>query len=214
MCYNNAIIKQRKAQEEQTMNANEIKKLYTKTKKALEKRTGAKYTWVMNARQMKLGTGTVCVDYAYDYNDRIRYAEKAVNSFGTYWADRISDYTRRAREEAYYNEHTPGWYFGKNCTYWEDIIADKDKLEADRQRELQSRCESLAAYRKDREEFGDYYTCLRRSTDAAQAMIDSDEIQSFLSAIGGKAVVEVQEEGGIERVHGAFVYIRFHYTAD
>ena len=63
---------------ENNMTAQEIKKEYQRTKKAYEKRTGEKYTWVMNAKQQRLGTATVMVAIAWDYEDKMRRAENIV----------------------------------------------------------------------------------------------------------------------------------------
>ena len=66
-------------EEKKKMNANKIKKLYTKTKKALEKRTGKSYTWVMNAKQQRLGTATVCIATALDSVLFVEHARAAAN---------------------------------------------------------------------------------------------------------------------------------------
>lgn len=196
------------------MTNTEIKKAYTQTKKALEKRTGEKHTWVMNARQMKLGTGTVCTAYVHDYAERLRRAQASVEGFEAFWAERMTDYQKRAREEARKNERTPGWYFGKNNTFWQNVIANTEKLEADKAAELASRKAAVEDYTKLLAERGDFHKLLAEEVQKAKVTINGPEIQSFLAKIGGQAEVEIHENGGKSYVHGAEVYIRFHYTAD
>lgn len=196
------------------MTLNEIKKAYQKTKKAYEKRTGDKLTWVMNARQQALGTATIMCAVALDFEDIVQRAEKALAGFEKYWADRMADYNKRAKEEAWKNEHTPGWYFGKNDTFWQDVVANTEKLAADKAAELNRRQEVLAEAKKNLEEQGDFYSTLAAATARAEALIAAPEVQEFLKAIGGQAFVEPKEHGNHDTYHHAEVYVRFMYTPD
>lgn len=196
------------------MTLNEIKKAYQKTKKAYEKRTGDKLTWVMNARQQALGTATIMCEVALDFEDIVQRAEKAVEGFEKYWADRMADYTKRAKEEAWKNEHTPGWYFGKNDTFWQDVVANTEKLAAQKTQELTSRQETLKAAKKNLEEQGDFYNTLAAATARAEELIAAPEVQEFLKAINGQAFVEPKEHGSRDIYHHAEVYVRFMYTPD
>lgn len=194
------------------MTAKEIKKAYQKAKKAYEKRTGQKYTWVMNCRQQELGTATIMCAIAWDYEDILRSAKKSLETFDQFWADRMEDYKKRARVEARKNEQTPGWYFGENNHFWQEVIENTEKLERDRARELASREEAVRKAEESLEKHGTYSETLREATKKAQEMINSPEIQSFLAEIGGKAFVEPKERGGSSYHHSAEIYIRFRYT--
>lgn len=197
------------------MTLSEIKKAYQKTKKAYEKRTGDKNTWVMNARQQALGTATIMCAMAWDFEDRVQRAEKSLAGFEKYWADRMADYNKRAQEEAWKNEHTPGWYFGKNNNFWQDVMADTEKLAADKAGELKRRQRILEEERKNLEEQGDFYSTLEAATARAEALIAAPEVQEFLKAIGGQAFVEPKEQhGNKDTLHHAEVYVRFMYTPD
>ncbi len=196
------------------MTANEIKKAYQKTKKAYEKRTGNKLTWVMNCKQQALGTATIMCAIAWDYEDRVQRAEKAIEGFEKFWADRVADYNKRAQEEAWKNEHTPGWYFGKNDTFWQDITANTEKLVEDEAAELNRRQEVLAEAKKNLEEQGDFYNTLAAATARAEELIAAPEVQEFLKAVGGRAFVEPKEHGNDDTYHHAEVYVRFMYTPE
>lgn len=192
----------------------EIKKAYQKTKKAYEKRTGDKLTWVMNCRQQALGTATIMCAIAWDFEDRVRRAEKALAGFEAFWEGRMKDYTKRAKEEAWKNEHTPGWYFGGNNTFWQDVMADTEKLAADKAAELNRRQGTLEEAKKNLEEQGDYYKTLAAAAERAKALIAAPEVQEFLKAIGGQAIVDLKEHGNDDTYHHAEVYVRFMYTPE
>lgn len=195
------------------MTAQEIKKAYQKAKKAYEKRTGDKKTWVMNARQQKLGTATILYTMAWDYEDALRGAERSLANHEKDWAEKIADYTREAKKEAWQNKHTPGWFYGKNRTFWQDIIANTEKLAADKARELESRQRLVDTYEKKLAEFGDYRQELKNKIAKAEAFIAEPELQEFLKTTGARAFVEPKDRG--ERYgRSAEIYIRFKYTAE
>ena len=100
------------------MKIEDIKKLYTKTKKAYEKRTGEKYTWVMNAAQQRKGTATVCTNVTVDYEASLEHAMAYLARFEHDWAKRVEDLMKDAKKEAWKNEHTPGWHYGENDYFW------------------------------------------------------------------------------------------------
>lgn len=189
------------------MTNTEIKKLYTKTKKAFEKRTGEKHTWVMNARQQRLGTATILVAAAYDYEEWLRKAEQAMADFEKRWAEREADYRKRAAEEARKNECTPGWYFGKNDYFWQEVITP-DHLAKSKAEMYDGYVRHLEEVKANREKHGTQVQQLKKGHEYAKAFIASPEVQSFLEAIGGQAVVEDKLENG-----ALLVYVRFHYTA-
>lgn len=189
------------------MTATEIKKLYTKTKRSFEKRTGEKHTWVMNAKQQRLGTATVLVACAYDYVGRLHRAEQAMDDFEQRWAEREADYRKRARVEARKNEQTPGWNFGKNDYFWQERSTPEalSECKASMFREYTS---NLEAARSNLAKYGDQSKQRKNGIEYAKAIIAGPEVQSFLKAIDGQAVIDVKQERGAE-----YIYIRFHYTA-
>ena len=193
----------------------EIKKLYTKTKKAYEKRTNDKMTWVMNAQQQRRGTATIMTGMAWDHEDRLARAKKYRESFEKDWADRMADYNKKAREEAWKNEHKPGWYFGENDYYWQNIVANTEKLAASKADELARREKYVMEAEADLRTYGNYSRTLQAEIERAEALIAQPELQEFLRAIGGTAVVDVKENSGSGRyVHCAEVHVRFYYSAN
>ena len=192
----------------------EIKKLYTKTKKAYEKRTGDKLTWVMNARQQKLGTATIMYTMAWDYEDRLMHAKKRLESFEADWSKQMAEYNKYAKEEAWKNEHTPGWYFGNNNTFWHDVVTNTEKIAADKERELAKRKEIAAEEELNLSKYGKYSETMKRTIAKAQSFIAEPEVQEFITAIGGQAVVEPKENKGSDHAYRcAEIYVRFYYTA-
>lgn len=189
------------------MTNTEIKKLYTKTKKAFEKRTGDKHTWVMNAKQQRLGTATILVAAAYDYEEWLRKAEQAMADFEKRWAEKKNDMLKRAKEEARKNELTPGWYFGKNDYFWQERVTPEylTKCRADMFEMYVRHVEETKA---QLEKHGTQTEQIKRGHKYAKDFIASPEVQSFLKAIGGQAIVEDKLENG-----AVLIYVRFHYTA-
>lgn len=194
------------------MTAKEIKKAYQRAKKAYEMRTGEKHTWVMNCRQQQLGTATIMCAVAWDYEDMLRRAKRSVENFDKFWADRMKDYEKRAAEEARKNERTPGWYFGKNNYFWQEVVANTEEREADRQKNLATREATVKETTEKLEQFGPYSETFRTAIKKAEDMIGSHEIQNFLKEIGGRAFVEPKEHGGDTCYHSAEIYIRFQYS--
>ena len=189
------------------MTNTEIKKLYTKTKKAFEKRTGEKHTWVMNGRQQRLGTATILVAAAYDYEEWLRKAEQAMADFEKRWTEKKNDMLKRAKEEARKNELTPGWYFGKNDYFWQERVTPEYLA--------QSKASMFDMYTRHLEEtqanltkYGTQTEQVKKGHEYAKGFIASPELQSFLQAIGGQAVMEDKLENG-----AILTYVRFHYTA-
>lgn len=187
------------------MNTTEIKKLYTKTKKAYEKRTGNKHTWVMNAKQQRLGTATVMTDYLVDYEERIRRCEQNLAEFDTvHWPKRKAEHLQLAREEKRRND---GW------TFWQEHTTP-EALEKSRKEML----ENFTSYRDDAvaglEKYGTYDEQYKQAVKYAKEMIQSPEVQDFLKTIGGQAVLDIKEHGATERSYSyTEVYVRFHYRA-
>ena len=185
------------------MNVTEIKKLYTKTKKAYEKRTGDKFTWVMNAKQQRLGTATVMTAYLMDYEEQLRRCEKNLADFDTvHWPARKAEHLKYAREEKRRND---GW------TFWQERTTP-EALEKSREEMLQQ----FIRYRDDKvaelNKRGTYSEQYERAVKYAREMIQSPEIQSFIQAIGGQAVLDIKEHNATERSYlYTEVYIRFHY---
>lgn len=187
------------------MNTTEIKKLYTKTKKAYEKRTGKKHTWVMNAKQQRLGTATVMVDYLVDYEERIRRCEQNLAEFDTvHWPARKAEHLKLAREEKRRND---GW------TFWQEHTTP-EALEKSREEMLQmfisSRDDAVAGLKQ----YGTYDEQYEKAVKYAKEMSQSPEVQEFLKSIGGQVTLDVKEHGATDR-HYTYteVYVRFHYRA-
>ena len=183
----------------------EIKKLYTKTKKAYEKRTGDKHTWVMTAKQQRLGTATVMTDFLMDFEEQIARCEQSLAEFDTKrWPERRDDYLKRAQEEKRRND---GW------TFWQERTTS-EYLEKARQEMLATYTRALEEKREKLQEYGTYEEQLARATLHADHMIKSPEIQNFLRAVGGRALLDLKSHGASDRSYSSTeVYIRFYYTA-
>lgn len=187
------------------MKATEIKKLYSKAKKAYEKRTGDKFTWVMNARQQRLGTATVMTDYLMDYEEQLRRCEQYMAEFDTvHWPARKAEHLRHASEEKRRND---GW------TFWQEHTTP-EALEKSREEMLQQYIRYRDEKRERLQKHGSYSEQYERAVKYAEEMIQAPEIQSFLKAIGGQAVLDIKEHGAGEYSYAyTEVYVRFLYQA-
>lgn len=183
----------------------EIKKLYTKTKKAYEKRTGDKFTWVMNAKQQRLGTATVMTDYLMDFEEQLIRCERNLAEFDTkHWPARKADHLKKAQEEKRRND---GW------TFWQEHTTP-EALEASRQSMLdmftRDRDEKVARLQKH----GTYSEQYDRAVKYAKEMMQSPEIQDFLTAIDGQVTLDIKPHNATDHSYSyTEVYVRFHYRA-
>ena len=181
----------------------EIKKLYTKTKKAFEKRTGEKHTWVMNATQQRLGTATILVACAHDTEARVESAKRKAD--GAAAATAKKDWltiSAHAEEEA----RTGGSKW--NPTFWRDNMAELGTLDEYMARYQRKADEELAEAEAYLAQHGPLHEQLKASHEYAKAFIASPEVQAFLEAIGGQATIEDKRE--YSRI---YTYVRFHYSA-
>lgn len=192
------------------MTNTEIKKLYTQTKKAYEKRTGKKYTWVMNAKQQRLGTATVLAGFALDYSARVYRAAKALANFEQSWAEHEADYIKRAQDEIRWNQQHPD---RKPDTFWQEHTTP-EALARSKQLHLESLIRDRDRAVEDIEKHGNWDEHYRTELAEAQELLNSPEVQSFLKAIGGSAELQVNEQPATDRrLRNAGMYVRFHYQA-
>lgn len=192
------------------MTTTEIKKLYQQTKKAYEKRTGKKYTWVMNARQQRLGTATVLAGFPVDYALLVRRASIALANWEQSWAKREADYIKRAQEEVRQNHLRPE---RKPETFWQERSTPEYLAKA-KQMHLEDltkqHTEAVAKIEKN----GRWDVYYQAELAEAQELLNSPEVQNFLKAIGGSAELEINERPATERaLRCAEMYVRFHYQA-
>lgn len=192
------------------MNITEIKKLYVKTKKAYEKRTGTKYTWVMNAKQQRLGTATVLAGFPVDYAPQVKRAAEALANFEQSWAERKADYIKRAQNEIRWNQQHPD---RKPDTIWQEVITPEGLAKA-KQSHLEDLTRNHTQAVAKIEKYGRYEVYYQAELAEAQDLLNSPEVQSFLKAIGGYAELEIKEHPATDRaLHHAEIYVRFHYQA-
>lgn len=185
------------------MAANEIKKLYTKTKKALEKRTGDRFTWVMNTRQQQLGTATVCVACAIDSEAAVERARKSASGEAKASADRNwKAFAQHAAEE----EQTGGARW--NPRFWRDDFEKMGTLEEYVEKAQQRADAALREAEQFLAEHGTQSQIVKADAEYARQLIAGPEISAFLKAIGGSATLENQPQGS-----AILTYIRFHYTS-
>lgn len=185
------------------MTNTEIKKLYTKTKKAFEKRTGEKHTWVMNSRQMQLGTATILVAGAHDNVLQVESCKRQAAGAAAAKAKKewlaMNAY---AEEEA----RTGGSKY--NPTYWRDVMTKNGTLEEYVAKYQSKADEALAEAEAYLEQHGPRHEQLKESHEYAKAFIASPEVRAFLEAINGQATIEDKQE-----YNSIYTYVRFHYTA-
>ena len=192
------------------MTNTEIKKLYTQTKKAYEKRTGKKYTWVMNAKQQRLGTATVLAGFALDLAPRVYTAAKRLANFEQSWAEHEADYRKRAQDEIRWNQQHPD---REPDTFWQrhttpEALANSKQLHLDGL--IRDRDRAVA----DFEKHGSWDEYYKTELAEAQELLNSPEVQSFLKAIGGSAELEINDQPATDRrLRNAEMYVRFHYQA-
>ena len=181
----------------------EIKKLYTKTKKAFEKRTGEKHTWVMNAKQQRLGTATVLVAGAHDNEACVEGAKRLADGAAAAMAKKYwLAMSARAEEEA----RTGGSKW--NPTFWRDNMAELGTLDEYMAKYQRKADEELAKAEAYLAQHGPRHEQLKESHEYAKTFIASPEVQAFLKAIGGQASIEDKHEGS-----SIYTYVRFHYSA-
>ena len=192
------------------MKAAEIKKLYTKTKKAVEKKTGDKFTWVMNGRQQVLGTATVCVASSWDTVANVRNCQKRIESGKAEKeaAESWQFYKREADVEAAEEAAGVKHY---NSRFWRDRFDQLGTKEEYIAKKLEEARDRLAKYEEALEVRGDQANQVKTAHEYARQLIASQEIQSFLNAIGGSATIEDKSESDGFNI---LTYIRFHYQAD
>lgn len=185
------------------MTNTEIKKLYTKTKKALEKRTGKSYTWVMNAKQQKLGTATVCIASATDSEANVEKAREWANGKAkAHAAKEWNAFKRHADEE----EATGGARW--NPRFWRDDFAKMGTLEEYVAKAQHSAEKALADTEQYLAERGTQAEIVKANNEYARQLIAGPEISAFLEAIGGSATIE-----NVPQYSSILTYIRFHYNA-
>jgi hypothetical protein len=192
------------------MTTTEIKKLYTKTKKAVEKKTGDKFTWVMNGRQQMLGTATVCVASSWDTVANVRTCRKRIESGDVKKkaAESWQFYKREAEVEAAEEAAGAKHY---NSRFWRDKFDLMGSEEEYIAKELKKANDRLNEYENTLETRGDQANQVKTAHEYARQLIASQEIQSFLNAIGGSATIEDKTENDGFSI---LTYIRFHYKAD
>ena len=193
------------------MTNTEIKKLYTKTKKAYEKRTGHKHTWVMNAKQQRLGTATILAGYPVDFGYHLRSAEEKLADIDNIWAKQEADYHKRAREEIRRNENHPD---REPDTFWQEQTTPEHLAKA-RQSTVdmyvRARDEAIANIEK----YGEWKQQYENEVKYAEEMLNSPEIQDFLKQIGGNAFLDIKDHAaGKTSSRYSEIYIRFSYNAD
>lgn len=194
------------------MTNTEIKKLYTQAKKAYEKRTGKKYTWVMNAKQQRLGTATVLAGFALDYVPQLAKAAKDLTNFEQSWAELKAHYIKKAQEEIRWNQQHPD---REPWTFWQELTT-AEGLEKAKQNHLEDLTRNRDQVAAKIEEHGNWSKYYQAEMTEAQELLGSPEVQSFLKAIGGYAELEINEQSAIPGRHlrNAEMYVRFHYQAD
>lgn len=177
---------------------NEIKKDYQKLSRETKK-LGFNYTFVMNAKQMRLGTATICLGRLIDYETWIEHIRKqdceaqAQDSYKR--ANRfIDDYRRWAQDSS-------------NVDYWKEVVEHYDNgtlyeyyLDSAKKQKAQ-RLESVEA---DFEREGTPSEQLQRCQNRAEELLNCEPFQNFIKKYNVASIVE-NKSGDI--------YLRLYYQA-
>lgn len=189
------------------MTLQEIKKEYQKMSRQLKKQN-LNYTCVMNARQQKLGTATICFFSSMDHEERIKRAEaqladtddtmKEAKKSARYWEREISRLRRWAADEKSSDRQT-----------WIDIVEAYDNgtlLDREYKREEEEKRSWLKSCKEDFEKVGTLKEQLERGMKKLAELKTADPVKAFCKNTGATMQLEYKEDGNM-----TLWYLRFFY---
>lgn len=187
------------------MTSQEIKKAYQKMSRQLKKQ-GLDYTCVMNARQQKLGTATICFMLVMDYEAEIKRAQAALAD-----TQQIEKEVRQAMKHAAdsmprYREWAEG---SSNAEFWRDLVEswdagtyeDRQRKEIERRREVW-----LKEAQGKLDKYGTLAEQYEKARVAYEELRTAAPVVEFLNLVNGSAELEYKAEGRAE-----LCYLRFRY---
>ena len=202
------------------MEANMIKKEWAKMSKNLKK-VGLNYTCVMNARQMKLGTATIMVDFIHDPEAAIKaimakmddekeamdcakrnmeYMKRNRNTYDEIFLPAaISDVEKYPEIESahrYYEYVTSSMEAFDNGAYLEfEFNRQKKRIQ-------ELRMEHIEREKKE----ASWEEQFNRSRARYEELIKSEPVQKFLEITGSHVHLEEVSEGTWFKVYARFTY--------
>ena len=189
------------------MEMQEIKKAYQKMSKQLKK-AGLNYTCVMNARQQKLRTATICFMFVKDYEAEIARAKASLADTAATEKEVRQDVKDAVRRIPMYRE----WAQKEGCSnreFWQQLVAEWDAgtYEERRRQEIIDRKEKWV--RAAQESFEKAGT-LKEQYEKAQAEYEklraAAPVVEFLNLVNGTTHLEYKSEHSAE-----YCYLRFQY---
>ena len=137
------------------MTLQEIKKEYQKMSRQLKKQN-LNYTCVMNAKQQRLGTATICFFSSMDHEARIKKAEAQLADT----ADTMKEAKRSAKQWGKDIDRLRKWAADEKCSTrqtWIDIVEAYDNgtlVDREYQREENEKSSWLNSCKEDFEKYG------------------------------------------------------------
>lgn len=189
------------------MTLQEIKKEYQKMSRQLKKQN-LNYTCVMNGKQQRLGTATICFFTSMDYEARIRKAEARLADT----ADTMKEAKTSARHWEKSIDRLRDWAADEKCSTrqtWIDIVEAYDngtlvdreyKGEEDRKRSWLESC------KKDFEKAGTVEDQRKRGMERLEELKTAEPVKTFCKNTGATMQLEHKEDGDM-----TLWYLRFFY---
>lgn len=189
------------------MTLQEIKKEYQKMSRRLKKQN-LNYTCVMNAKQQRLGTATICFFSSTDYDERIKRAEAQLAN--------TADTMEEAKRSAKHWEKEIGtlrrWAADEKCSsrqIWIDIIEAYDNgtlVDREYQRKEEQKSSWLKSCKEDFEKYGTLKEQHKRGMERLEELKMADPVKTFCKNTGATMQLEYKEDGNM-----TFWYLRFFY---
>lgn len=202
------------------MENTEIKKAWTKMSRNIKK-IGLDYTCVMNAKQMRLGTATIMIDYINDPAQQLAEIKSKMDDFteAKKAARRNFDYMKRNRKTYdeifipaairdmkkypenqrhidYYNYCIGSVEAYDNGTYLEFEYERQKKMMQERRQDAIKHLEAMPTFEEQHQ----------RSRERFEELMKSEPMKNFMEATGAKAIIEEQPDGNYTKIYARFAY--------
>lgn len=189
------------------MTLQEIKKEYQKMSRQLKKQN-LNYTCVMNAKQQRLGTATICFFSSMDHEARIKRAEaqladtadtmKEAKKSAQYWGKKINTLRSWAADEKCSTRQT-----------WIDIVEAYDNgtlVDKEYRREEDQKHSCLKSCKEDFEKNGTLEEQHKRGMKRLEELKTANPVKTFCKNTGATMQLEYKEDGNM-----TLWYLRFFY---
>lgn len=189
------------------MTLQEIKKEYQKMSRQLKKQN-LNYTCVMNAKQQRLGTATICFFSSMDYETRIKKAEAQLADT----TDTMKEAKRSAKQWEKDIDKLRKWAADEKCSTrqtWIDIVEAYDNgtlVDREYQREENEKSSWLNSCKENFEKYGTLEEQNKRGMERLEELKTADPVKVFCKNTGATMQLEYKEDGNM-----ALWYLRFFY---